>query len=177
MLKDKASLFANVSTMRQDYKKEAARVATAAEAARRASVEAIESAEKFRVTKPPKDTPARNHEAEENLKQEARRRAAKSGVDTQTVERDLVARAEGNLHAVETEDMPGRALLSLHPARWPAGAPAQPGTPLLYRSVCRERVLAPSAGRPRGAPVDAGRGRGRCRPGVGPAPVLRTRAG
>ena len=107
MLKDKASLFANVSTMRQDYKKEAARVATAAEAARRASVEAIESAEKFRVTKPPKDTPARNHEAEENLKQEARRRAAKSGVDTQTVERDLVARAEGNLHAVETEDMPG----------------------------------------------------------------------
>jgi hypothetical protein len=110
MLKDKAKLFANIGEMRQEYKKDASRVATAAENAKdakRASVEAIESATKFRVTKPPKETPARKQEAQENLRQEAQRRATKAGVDAQTVERALVAQAEGNLHAVETEDLPG----------------------------------------------------------------------
>jgi Histidine kinase-, DNA gyrase B-, and HSP90-like ATPase len=107
MLKDKAKLFANIGEMRTEYKKEAVRIASAAEDAKRASVEAIEEAAKFRVTKPPKETPARLREAEENLRQEARRRAAKSGVDAATIERELVAEAEGKHHVVETEDMPG----------------------------------------------------------------------
>jgi hypothetical protein len=107
MLKDKAKLFANIGEMRGEYKKEAARIASAAEDGKPASVEAIEEAAKFRVTKPPKETPARLREAEENLKQEARRRSAKSGVDVATVERELVAEAEGKQHVVEAEDMPG----------------------------------------------------------------------
>lgn len=107
ILKDKANLFTNIAVMRHDYAKDARQVASEAEKVKRASVEAIESSAKFRVTKPPKETPARKNEAEENLKQEARRRAAKSGVHPSTVERELVAEAEGNLHVVETEDMPG----------------------------------------------------------------------
>jgi hypothetical protein len=107
MLKDKANLFTNIGTMRGEYKKDADQVKTAAERTKPASVEAIEEAAKFRVTKQPKETSARLREAEENLKQEARRRAAKSGVDEATVERELVAEAEGARHVVETEDMPG----------------------------------------------------------------------
>jgi hypothetical protein len=107
MLQDKANLSANISTMRGEYDKEAKRVATAAEDAKRASVEAIEAAAKFRVTKSPKESPARRHEADENLRREAERRAAKSGVDVETVERELIAQAEGNVHVVEAEDLPG----------------------------------------------------------------------
>jgi hypothetical protein len=107
MLKDKANLFTNIGVMRADYQKDAKRVATAAEKAKRASIEAVESAAKFRVTKPPKETPARKQEAEENLKQEAKRRASKSGVEVETVERELVAQQQGNQHGVETEDLPG----------------------------------------------------------------------
>jgi hypothetical protein len=107
MLKDTAKLFTNIGVMRTAYNKESKQIAKAAEAAKRASVEAIEAAAKFRVSKPPRETPARKQEAAEHLKQEARRRSAKSGVDASTVERELVAEAEGNRHVVETEDMPG----------------------------------------------------------------------
>jgi hypothetical protein len=107
MLKAKANVFTNIAAMRREYQKDAARVATAAEVTKRASVEAIESAAKFRVTRPPQETPARMREAEENLRQEARRRSAKSGVDVSIVERELEAEAQGNLHVVEVEDLPG----------------------------------------------------------------------
>jgi hypothetical protein len=107
MLRDKAKVFTNIGSMRQEYKKDASRVATAAEGAKRASVEAIQAAAKFRVTKPPQETPARTREAEENLRQEARRRSARSGLDVGTVERELEAEAQGNLYVVEVEDLPG----------------------------------------------------------------------
>jgi hypothetical protein len=109
MLQTKASLSPNIRAMRGEYDKDRIRVATAAERTKPASVEAIEEAAKFRVTKPPKETPARTREAAENLKDEARRRADKSGVDVDTIERELVARAEGKVHAVESEDLPGAA--------------------------------------------------------------------
>ncbi len=107
MLKDKANLFVNIGAMRGDYSKDAKQVATAAEAKKRASVEAIEAASKFRVTKPPKETPARKEEAANNLKTEAKKRADSSGMSPEAVERELVAQQEGNPHAVETEDLPG----------------------------------------------------------------------
>ncbi|MDP8929954.1 MAG: ATP-binding protein [Actinomycetota bacterium] len=110
MLKDKAGLFTAMGQMRMAYDKEAKAIAAEAEtdkAKRRASVEAIEEASKFRTTKPPKETPARHREAQQHLHQEARRRAQKAGLDPDAVERDLVAQQEGNPHAVQTEDMPG----------------------------------------------------------------------
>jgi hypothetical protein len=110
MLKDSAQLFTNIAVMRSAYAKDAATVAINAETSKeqkRASIEAIESAAKFRTTKVPKATPERAKEAEANLHQEARRRARKAGMKPELVERELVAQQEGNPHAVETEDLPG----------------------------------------------------------------------
>jgi hypothetical protein len=95
MLKDKAGLFAAIGEMRSEYEKDAKTIAAKVEEdklEKRASVESIEEAEKFRTTKPPRDTPGRRQEAEDNLRQEAAKRAKKAGLDPQTVERDLVAR-------------------------------------------------------------------------------------
>jgi hypothetical protein len=110
MLSDKASLFAAIGQMRTEYKKEADLIKTRADEqpdGRRASIEAIEEASKFRTTKPPRDTPERQREAEENLRQDARRRANKAGLDPEEVERDLVARRDGEDRRVDIEDMPG----------------------------------------------------------------------
>jgi hypothetical protein len=110
MLKAKADLLTVISTMRTAYGKDAAKVASEAEESKkgkRASVEAIEGADKFRTTKKPDDTPQRKEEAGANLGQEARKRASKVGMKPEIVERELVAEREGKVHLVETEDMPG----------------------------------------------------------------------
>lgn len=110
MLADQAKMFGAVSQMRTAYDKEAAQIATEAEQAKdrkRASVEAIEEAEKFRTTKKPQDTPQRQQEATDNLQQEASKRADKAGVKPEVVERELVAQRQGLGHGVDTEDMPG----------------------------------------------------------------------
>lgn len=107
ILVDAAKVLENVATMRREYSKEAAVVKAEADRQKKASVEAIESAAKFKTTRPPQDTPARREEAEENLKNEARRRAKESGVPEETIERELEAQAEGDKHVVETEDLPG----------------------------------------------------------------------
>ncbi|MDA8071764.1 MAG: ATP-binding protein [Actinomycetota bacterium] len=110
MLKDKAKLFDVIGEMFTTYKKDASKIATKAEQAKegkRASVEAIEGAAKFRTTKTPDETPERQQEAEANLEQEARKRAGKAGVKPEAIERELVAEREGRTHEVETEDMPG----------------------------------------------------------------------
>jgi Histidine kinase-, DNA gyrase B-, and HSP90-like ATPase len=107
ILNDKAKVLENISTMRREYMREAAKVRASAELSRRASIEAIESAAKFKTTKPPKDTPARRTEAKENLKAEANRRAKQAGLPAAAVERELVAQQEGKTHAVETEEHPG----------------------------------------------------------------------
>lgn len=110
MLADKANLFRAISEMRSDYEKDRKRIASEAEQAKnstRASVEAVEEAEKFRTNAKPDDTPEREDEAKENLAGEARKRASKSGLSSEAVERDLVAEREGKTSMVETEDMPG----------------------------------------------------------------------
>lgn len=110
ILKDKANLFTVIGTMRTAYEKEAKSIAAEAEQAKenkRASVEAIEEAAKFRIEKPPNDTPDRTREATENLQQEARKRANKAGLPAEAVERELVAEREGVTHDVATEDLPG----------------------------------------------------------------------
>lgn len=110
MLKDKAKLFTAIGAMRQAYLKDAATIAAQVEQdkeQKRASVEAIEKAAKFRTTKPSKDTPERQTEAQENLRQEAARRAKRSGLSTEAVERELTAQRTDSTHDVETEDLPG----------------------------------------------------------------------
>jgi len=110
MLKDKANLFSVIGEMFSTYKKEAKSHAAEAEQAKdgkRASVEAIEGAAKFRTTKAPDETPERQKEAETNLDQEARKRAGKAGVKPEAIERELIAERQGQTHEVETEDMPG----------------------------------------------------------------------
>ncbi|HMO10367.1 MAG TPA: hypothetical protein PKB06_02415, partial [Actinotalea sp.] len=107
ILVDAAKVLETIATMRREYSKEAAVVSADAERQKKASVEAIESAAKFKTTRPPQDTPARREEAEENLKNEAKRRARESGVPEETIERELEAQAEGDKHVVETEDLPG----------------------------------------------------------------------
>jgi hypothetical protein len=107
MLEQKAKLWVNIGAMRSEYKKEAEVVKVKAEERKKASIEAIESAKKFRTTKPPADTPKRQEEAERNQETEARRRAAASGVDPETVERELQAEQQGKPLKVETEDLPG----------------------------------------------------------------------
>lgn len=110
ILKDKANLFTVIGTMRTAYDKEAKNVAAEAEQAKegkRASVEAIEGAGKFRTTKAPDETPKRREEADANLEHEARKRAGRAGVKPEAIERELVAERQGRTHIVETEDMPG----------------------------------------------------------------------
>lgn len=107
MLSDKAKIFDAVATMKGTYNKEAAEIRAEAEVRKKASIEALEDAAKFKTTKAPQDTPARRKEAEDNLRDEARRRAKQAGVSEDTVERELVAQQEGNTRAVETEDLPG----------------------------------------------------------------------
>jgi hypothetical protein len=110
MLADKGNLFKAIAEMRNAYKKEALQVATEAEQAKnsiRASVEAVEAAERYRTTPPPEPTPEREEEAQDNLSREATKRAGKAGLDAKDVERDLIARREGSTRLVEPEDMPG----------------------------------------------------------------------
>jgi hypothetical protein len=107
ILTDKARIFEAVTEMRAAYKKEAAKIRESANEAKKASIAAIENAQKFKTTKPPKDTPARRDEAAKNLKAEAERRSKESGVPADLVERELVAQQQGNPYAVETEDLPG----------------------------------------------------------------------
>jgi hypothetical protein len=107
ILSDKAKVLENIATMRREYQREAATIKSLAERAKRASIEAIENAAKFKTTKPPKDTLARRTEAEENLKAEAKRRARESGVPEEAVERELLAQQVGRTHEVENEDLPG----------------------------------------------------------------------
>lgn len=113
MLQDKANLSANIAQMRTRYQKEAEAIANEAEQAKeggkRASVEAIQGAEKFRTTPPPERTPEREREAAENLEQESRKRANKAGVKPEVVERELIADRQDKEYVVETEDLPGGA--------------------------------------------------------------------
>lgn len=109
ILKDKAGLFAAITAMRNEYKKEAKVIAEEADKERRkrASVEAIERAAKHRTTKAPKDTPQRQKEAKGNLEDEAKRRARRANLDPKVVQRELEAEQEGEPYKVQTEDMPG----------------------------------------------------------------------
>jgi Histidine kinase-, DNA gyrase B-, and HSP90-like ATPase len=110
MLTDKANVFEAIGTMRTAYKKEAKELSTVAEQAKdakRASIEAMEAAEKFRVTKTPADTPERTKEAKDNLGKAAEKRARQSGLPPEIVQRELVAGREGVTRLVDTEDMPG----------------------------------------------------------------------
>jgi len=109
ILKDRAKLFTAIGEMRSAYDKEAKVIAAKNEAdksEKRASIAAIEAAEKFRP-KPPEESPERAKEAEENLHQEARKRADRAGVKPEVVEREITANQVGKARAVETEDMPG----------------------------------------------------------------------
>jgi len=112
MLRDKANLFTAIGEMRTAYGKEAKVVAVEAEQAKekerkRASIEAIEEAGKFRTTAKPKDTEQRRREAKHNLNEEAKKRASKAGMKPEVVGRELEADREGVTHSVEIEDMPG----------------------------------------------------------------------
>lgn len=110
ILDSKASITTVIAEMKKTYTKEAKKIATEVEQKReekRASVEALEEAQKFRTTPEPEETPERKNEAEKNLRREAEKRAAKAGLDPEKVEVDLVAGREGSTHDVEPEDMPG----------------------------------------------------------------------
>ncbi len=110
MLTDKANIFRAIGAMRGEYKKEAKLLATEAENAKngkRASVEAVEEAERFRTSPKPRDTAERRQEAQDNLDREARKRAGKSGLPPEVIERELVAGREGIERLVDTEDLPG----------------------------------------------------------------------
>ena len=108
MLKDKAGVWSAIGTMRREYQRDAQAISNAAEEKRkRASVEAMEEAAKFRTTKVPQETAARKKEAEDNLKRTAEQRAKESGVDSGIIEKDIVAKQEGHPYGVETEHLPG----------------------------------------------------------------------
>jgi hypothetical protein len=112
ILDAKANMFTAIGEMHSTYRKEAKQLATEVEQAKerdrqRASVEAIESAAKFRTTAKPKDTPRRQAEAAENLEQEAKQRANRAGVRPEAIKQELEAEREGITHTVDTEDMPG----------------------------------------------------------------------
>jgi hypothetical protein len=110
VLKDSAKMFAAIGQMRTAYDKEAKELASKLETssqAKRASVEAIEAAEKFRTAAPPKPTAERAKEAQTNLDQSATRRAKQSGLEQEAVKRQLEASRQGVDHEVETEDLPG----------------------------------------------------------------------
>lgn len=110
ILKDKANMFTVIGEMFTAYKKEAKEIAAEVEqtkAAKRASIEATEGADKFRTTKAPDETPARQKEAADNLDSEARKRAGRAGLDPDAIKKELAAEREGVTRAVEPEDMPG----------------------------------------------------------------------
>lgn len=110
ILTDKAKVFDAIGEMRGIYKKEAAVIRAEVEKSKetqRASVEAIETAERFRTTKQPKDTPERKQEAKDNLNRQANKRAGKAGLKPEAVERELLAERQGIDHMVDTEEMPG----------------------------------------------------------------------
>jgi hypothetical protein len=112
MLTDKAKMFEAIGQMRTEYGKEAAVIRAEVEKAKeakRASIEAIEGAEKFRTTKKPDETPGRNKEAKDNLDSQTRKRAEKAGLKPEAVERELLAERQGIDHLVETEELPGGA--------------------------------------------------------------------
>jgi hypothetical protein len=106
-LNDKAMLAENIANMRSTYKKETADIRSSADKQKKASIAALEKAQKFKTTKPPKDTQARRDEAAKNLEDEASRRAKESGVSEDKVKEDLAAKQAENPRAVETEDLPG----------------------------------------------------------------------
>lgn len=106
-LNDKAKLAENIANMRSTYKKETAEVRDTAEKKKKASITAIEQAQKFKTTKPPKDTQARRDEAAKNLEDEAKRRAKESGVSEDKVKEDIETKQANNPLAVDTEDLPG----------------------------------------------------------------------
>ena len=106
-LKDKAKLPENITNMRAAYKKETAQIRDGAEKKTKPSIKAMEKAEKFKTIKPTKDTPARRDEAEKNLEDEARRRAAEANIPPELVKDQLVAQQAGQKRAVEDEKLPG----------------------------------------------------------------------
>jgi hypothetical protein len=110
VLKDKANLFLVIGQMRTAYEKEAKSIAVEIEAKKdeeRASIEAIKGGAKFRPSKPPKQTPEREVEAEQNLEHEAHKRAKKAGLEPGVVKREIEAQRKDITHAVEIEDLPG----------------------------------------------------------------------
>lgn len=110
MLKDSAKMFEAIGQMRSTYKKAAAEVAAQVEAdkqAHRASVEAVEAAEKFRTTPKPQQTAKRVKEAQNNLEQTATRRAKQAGLEPEMIQREIEASREGKDRTVDTEDLPG----------------------------------------------------------------------
>lgn len=112
ILKDKANIWTAIGAMRSAYQKDAATHSNKTENStteRRASVEAIEEAERRRLTPKPKDTPVRSKEANDNLEQAAKRKASQSGLKPEVVQRELEAERTGQSHKVETQDMPGAA--------------------------------------------------------------------
>jgi hypothetical protein len=130
MLAGKADLFKVMGQMRTVYRKEAKRISSEAEqgggGGERASVAAVKAGEKFRTSPLPKDTRGRQDEAERNLGQEAKKRAGRSGLKSEIVERELVADREGDTHIVETEDSPGAPFFRCVP---------EGGTRVLYLNV------------------------------------------
>lgn len=106
-LKDSAKLVENIANMRSTYKKETAEIRDIVEEKKKASITALEQAQKFKTTKQPKDTQSRRDEAAKNLDEETKRRAKESGVDEDKVREDLKAKQVDNPLAVETEDLPG----------------------------------------------------------------------
>lgn len=106
-LNDKAGLAENIANMRSTYKKETAEIRDTAEEKKKASITALEQAQKFKTTKAPKDTQSRRDEAAKNLEDEAKRRAKESGVSEDKVKEDLEAKQVDHPLAVETEDLPG----------------------------------------------------------------------
>jgi hypothetical protein len=111
ILRDKAKVFEALGNMRTIYRKESKKIRVDAESAnkgrKRASVEAVKGAKKFRTEKPPADTPRRREEADQNLESETRRRAEKAGVSPEAIKREVIAERDGIEFTVETEDMPG----------------------------------------------------------------------
>jgi len=107
-LLDNKGLFTAIATMRGDYDKDSKTVRDTAEATKkRAAVEALEDAQKYKVAKPPQETPERKKEADDNLEREIERQARKTGIDRKIIEAELSAKQEESEYAVEIEDLPG----------------------------------------------------------------------
>lgn len=112
ILDSKANIFRVIAEMKKAYDKEAKKIAAEVEQNRnekRASVEAMEQAQKFRTTPKPEETPERKNEAQENFDKEVQKRAGREGRDPEKVERELIAEREGVTSEVEAEDLPGGA--------------------------------------------------------------------